>query len=153
MDPRRIACATAVVAAGALLLSGALVSAAPAGGFGAQPASGAGGTLYRCADGAPTVTAALGIELCDGEPTPLLAARAEPDNLQVRAGALVVAVGPGGVAAREGVQPGDLIYRVAGADAAGADDVRAGVAATGPNSDTQINFLRRGRPYRIKLRR
>ena len=117
----------------------------------AQPAQ---ESLYRCAAGARVVeVATLGLELCDAEATTLLARRAEPDNLQTRAGALVVEVEDGGIAAVAGVQPGDMIYRAAGADVAGADDAGAGLASVGTDSDTQINFLRRGRPYRIKLRR
>ena len=97
--------------------------------------------------------ACWGLDLCDAEPTPLLAERAEPDNLQTRDGALVVDVEEGGIAAVAGVQPGDVIYRVAGVDVPGAADAGAGLADVGTDSDTQINFLRRGRPYRIKLRR
>ena len=109
--------------------------------------------LYRCADAATVEVAALGLDLCDSEPTARLAERAEPDNLQNRDGALVVEVRDGGVAARAGTEPGDVIYRVAGVDVAGAAEAAAGLAGVGSASDTQINFLRRGRPYRIKLRR
>ncbi|MCY4026648.1 MAG: hypothetical protein OXH75_10110, partial [Acidobacteria bacterium] len=109
--------------------------------------------LYRCAAETTVAVATVGIELCDAEPTPLLAERAEPDNLQIRGGALVVEVEDGGVAGVAGVQPGDMIYRVARADVPGAGAVAAGLAGVGTDSDTQINFLRRGRPYRIKLRR
>jgi len=117
--------------------------------LGAQPAA----ALYRCVDGRTVAVAVLGLELCDAAPTPRLAERAEPDNLQTRDGALVVEVDDGGIAAIAGVQPGDMIYRAAGADVSGAVDARVGLAAVGTDSDTQINFLRRGRPYRIKLRR
>ena len=134
----------------ALALAGAAgLGAAPLP-SGAQPSREA---LYRCAAGTPVEVQALGLGLCDSEPTQLLARRAEPDNLQTRAGALVVEVDDGGIAASAGVQPGDMIYRVAGVDVAGADDAGAGLANVGADSDTQINFLRRGRPYRIKLRR
>ena len=109
--------------------------------------------LYRCAAGTPVEVATLGLDLCDSEPTVLLAQRAEPDNLQTRAGALVVEVDDGSIAALAGVQPGDMIYRVAGVDVTGADGAGTGLASVGTDSDTQINFLRRGRPYRIKLRR
>ena len=97
--------------------------------------------------------AILGLDLCDAEPTPLLAERAEPDNLQTRGGALAVEVEAGGIAAAAGVQAGDMIYRVAGVDVTGATDAGSRLVTVGPDSDTQINFLRRGRPYRIKLRR
>ena len=143
-----------IVAAGGLWpvlsLAGAPAGPAASVALGAQPAEAA---LYRCAAGPTVEVANLGLDLCDAEPTPLLAARAEPDNLQTRAGALVAAVDDGGIAAVAGVQPGDMIYRVAGVDVAAADDAAPGLAGVGTDSDTQINFLRRGRPYRIKLRR
>ncbi len=120
---------------------------------GRQDASPAQAALYRCVDAVRVEAAALGFSLCDAEPTPLLARRAEPDNLQIRDGALVAAVNDGGVAALAGVQAGDLIYRVAGADVTRAADAGRRLANVGSDSDTQINFLRRGRPYRIKLRR
>lgn len=109
--------------------------------------------LYRCSDAETVEVAALGLGLCDARPTALLAERAEPDNLQTRAGALVVEVADGGLAARAGTEPGDVIYRVAGVDVAGGAEAAAGLAGVDSGSDTQINFLRRGRPYRIKLRR
>ena len=109
--------------------------------------------LYRCVAGTTVEIALLRLDLCDAEPTPLLAERAEPDNLQTRGGALVVEVEDGGIAAIAGVQPGDMIYRVAGVDVTGTAGAVPGLARVGTDSDTQINFLRRGRPYRIKLRR
>ena len=133
-----------------LLLAGSPATAVASGSSGAQPAEAA---LYRCETEATVAVALLGMDLCDAEPTPLLAERAEPDNLQTRDGALVVDVEEGGIAAVAGVQPGDVIYRVAGVDVPGAADAGAGLANVGTDSDTQINFLRRGRPYRIKLRR
>lgn len=132
-----------------LLVAGSVLGS-PAVASGMQPAE---RTLYRCVDGPTVDVVVLGIELCDSQPTPRLAERAEPDNLQTRDGALVVEVVDGGIAAVAGVQPGDMIFRVAGVDVPGADDAGAGLAAVGTDSDTQINFLRRGRPYRIKLRR
>ena len=133
---------------GILAAAGLLLAA------GAAPADQlAAAALYRCADDATVEVAALGLGLCDSEPTARLAERAEPDNLQTRDGALVVAVTDGGVAALAGTEPGDVIYRVAGVDVAGAAEAAAGLAGVGSDSDTQINFLRRGRPYRIKLRR
>ena len=132
----------------ALLVSGAApVTAAPAS-TGIQEAA-----LYRCAAERTIAVATLGIALCDAAPTPLLAERAEPDNLQIRDGALVAEVEDGGIAGVAGVQTGDMIYRVAGVDVIGADGAATGLADIGTDSDTQINFLRRGRPYRIKLRR
>lgn len=149
----RSAVARIVRAAGlasALALAAVAGSAAAPSSSDAQPAQ---ESLYRCAAGEPVEVATLGLDLCDAEPTTLLARRAEPDNLQTREGALVVEVVDDGIAAVAGVQPGDMIYRVAGVDVAGAEDAGAGLASVGTDSDTQINFLRRGRPYRIKLRR
>ncbi|MYD85894.1 MAG: PDZ domain-containing protein [Acidobacteria bacterium] len=150
----RSAVARIVRAAGlasALALAAVAGSAAAPSSSDAQPAR---ESLYRCAAGEPVVeVATLGLDLCDAEPTTLLARRAEPDNLQTREGALVVEVEDDGIASGAGVQPGDMIYRVAGVDVAGAEDAGAGLASVGTDSDTQINFLRRGRPYRIKLRR
>ena len=86
----------------------------------AQPAETA---LYRCeTESERSRVAILGIEMCNSQPTPRLAERAEPDNLQIRAGALVVEVVDSGIAAVAGVRPGDMIYRVAGVDVPGADD-------------------------------
>ena len=133
----------------ALLVAGGILGPSAVA-FGSQPVAAA---LYRCADGTTVAVAALGLDLCDAAPTPRLAERAEPDNLQTRDGALVVEVDDGGVAAIAGVQPGDMIYRVAGADVPGAEDAGVGLAAVGTDSDTLINFLRRGRPYLVKLRR
>ena len=148
---RAVAWMAAVGSLGAVLsMAGAQPSAAVPLPFGSQPAAAA---LYRCVAETTVVVASLGLALCDAEPTPLLAERAAPDNLQTRDGALVVEVENGGIAAIAGVQPGDMIYRVAGVDVPGADDAGAGLATVGTDSDTQINFLRRGRPYRIKLRR
>ena len=132
----------------ALLVAGCILGPSAVA-FGAQPAA----VLYRCVDATTVAVAALGLDLCDSAPTPRLAERAEPDNLQTRDGALVVEVDDGGIAAIAGVQPGDMIYRVAGVDVPGAEDAGVGLAGVGTDSDTQINFLRRGRPYRIKLRR
>ena len=109
--------------------------------------------LYRCVEETDVAVAIVGLVLCTAEPTPLLHERAVPENLQVRDGALVVTVGDGGRAAVEGVQAGDMIYRVAGEDIADADTAGKRLGNVVSESDTMINFLRRGRPYRIKLRR
>ena len=135
--------AVALMVAGSVLGPSAVALAA-------QPAETA---LYRCETERTVEVAILGIEMCNSEPTPRLAERAEPDNLQTRGGALVVEVADGGIAAIAGTQPGDMVFRVAGVDVSGAEEAAAGLAAVGTDSDTQINFLRRGRPYRIKLRR
>ena len=143
------------MAAGAgLALTVAPIGAAPSPGAprpeGTQPAA---TVLYRCVAGTESDVESIGLALCDAEPTPALHERAEQDNLQIRAGALVVEVEKGGSAATEGVEAGDMIYRVAGVDVAGATAAGSQLAGVRRNADTQINFLRRGRPYRIKLRR
>ncbi len=109
--------------------------------------------LYRCADAAYVEVDPLGLTLCDAAPTDPLRARAEADNLQVRSGALVVSVAPGGLAAREGLLPKDVIFRVAGSDVDGGGPAATYLSAVAAESDTVVNFLRAGRPYRVKLRR
>ena len=109
--------------------------------------------LYRCVEETAVAVAIVDLVLCTAEPTPQLHERAAPENLQIRDGALVVTVGDGGRAAVEGVQAGDMIYRVAGEDTADAGTAGERLGNVVSESDTMINFLRRGRPYRIKLRR
>ena len=109
--------------------------------------------LYRCADAARVEAVPVGLTLCDAAPTDALANRSEPDNLQVRSGALVMTVAPGGLAAREGLLANDMIFRVAGSDVEGAGAAAVRLSDVGAASDTLVNFLREGRPYRVKLRR
>lgn len=110
--------------------------------------------FYACVDGTTAVEAPLvGIELCDAAPTDALTARAEEDNLQVLDGALVVSADPDGVGAVEGLQAGDVIYRVGGIDVTGAEAAADRLAGIVAERDTVANFLRGGRPYRVKLRR
>ena len=109
--------------------------------------------LYRCADAARVEAEPVGLTLCDAAPTAALADRAAPDNLQVRPGALVVAVLPAGPAAREGLLPDDMIFRVAGADVDGGGAAAGQLSSVRAASDTLVNFLRGGRPYLVKLRR
>lgn len=130
--------------------AGVFLLAALAGGAAAQDAA-AG--LYVCG-GAPQVESALaGLTLCDGLPTGELSARAGPDNLQVRDGARVAALLPDGIAGVAGMRVGDLIYRVGGVDVPDARSAADSLARVRLRSDTVVNFLRGGRPYRIKLRR
>ncbi|MCY4076413.1 MAG: hypothetical protein OXH04_13400 [Acidobacteria bacterium] len=139
------------LATGAVVLGASLAAASlAAAGRAAQPADPA---LYRCADAARVEAERVGLTLCDAAPTPALADRAERDNLQLRPGALVVAVVPEGLAAREGLLPNDMIFRVAGSDVAGGGAASARLVAVGAESDTLVNFLRGGRPYLVKLRR
>ena len=110
--------------------------------------------LYTCVEGAMAVEAPLvGVELCDAAPTDALLARAVEDNLQVLSGALVVSADPDGVGATEGLQADDVIYRVGGVDVAGAEAAAERLAGIVSERDTLANFLRRGRPYLVKLRR
>ncbi|MCY4025360.1 MAG: hypothetical protein OXH75_03485 [Acidobacteria bacterium] len=135
------------LATGAVVLGASLTAAA---GGGTQSAD---APLYRCADAGRSEAEPVGLTLCDAAPTPALEDRAERDNLQLRPGALVVAVVPDGLAAREGLLPNDMIFRVAGSDVGGGGAATARLAAVGVESDTLVNFLRTGRPYLVKLRR
>ena len=109
--------------------------------------------LYACGDRPHAEAAALGLTLCDALPTAALSARAEPENLQVREGALVTDVPAGGVSSVAGFAVGDLIYRVGGVDVPDARAAVENLGRVGSRADTVVNFLRGGRPYRIKLRR
>ena len=143
----------AAVAAVGLAAVAATASAWALPASGRQAAQNADAPLYRCADDARVEAELVGLTLCDAEPTVALADRAGPDNLQIRPGALVVAVARDGRAGREGLQADDMIFRVAHADVAGGGDAVLRLAGIRPESDTLVNFLRAGRPYRIKLRR
>ena len=110
--------------------------------------------FYVCVEETMAVEAPLvGIELCDAAPTGALTARAEEDNLQVRSGALVVSADPNGVGATEGLQAGDVIYQVGTVGVATAEAAAERLAGIVAERDTVANFLRGGRPYRVKLRR
>ena len=109
--------------------------------------------LYACVDNTESEAMLAGTTLCTAEPTETLTARAETDNLQVRRGALVADVETGGIAAIAGLTIGDLIYRVGGVDVNEAGAATERLGTLGANADTVVNFLRGGRPYRVKLRR
>ena len=108
--------------------------------------------LYACAATPPVDAGSVGVAVCDAAPTPMLTEQAEVNNWQVRAGALVVDLDASGVSVSAGLEPGDMIYRVGGMDVTDARAAVALLAEVGPTSDTVVNFLRRGRPYRVKLR-
>ena len=144
-DWRAVAALTA-----AFTLAFTVAASPPAGGRSVQAAA---APLYRCTDATRVEAGPVGLTLCDAEPTGELVDRAERDHLQVRSGALVVTVAPGGVAAREGLVPNDMIFRVAGSDVDGGGPAGARLSDVGAASDTLVNFLRAGRPYRVKLRR
>ena len=110
------------------------------------------GQLYACASPAESEAPLAAMAICDAAATSELSQRAEVDNLQVREGALVVELEPAGVAGVSGLQVGDVIYRVGGIDVASADSAADQLTAIGADFDTVVNFLRGGRPYRVKLR-
>lgn len=109
--------------------------------------------FYACVDTAPAADAPLGLALCDARPTAALTDRSEVDNLQIRDGALVVEVEANGISAIAGLQPGDVIYRVGGVNVSTASSAASELERVGTTADTVVNFLRGGRPYRVKLRR
>ena len=112
-----------------------------------------GGALYVCADPGAARTVDIGATICDAAPTGTLTERLEPDNLQLREGALVTGVSAGGIAQVAGLQAEDVIYRVGGVDVEDNVEATARLSLIGDRADTTVNFLRRGRPYRVKLRR
>ena len=115
--------------------------------------TGEGAHLYVCTDTTSAGVPGVGVTVCDATGTPELARRSEADNLQSREGALVVSLEDDGVSARAGLQPRDVIYRVGGVDVDTAASAAEVLAQIGARSDTIVNFLRDGRPYRVKLRR
>ena len=109
--------------------------------------------LYGCDDGTSTRAVIVGATLCTATPTGELTRRAKAENLQVREGALVVELESDGVAGLAGLQQGDMIYRIGGTDVGDAAAATGRLAGVRTASDTVVNFLRGGRPYRVKLRR
>ena len=109
--------------------------------------------LYSCATASRADATPIGVTVCDAAATTILTDRAEVENLQVRDGALVVELEATGVSETAGLQPGDMIYRVGGVDVTDAQTAVATLGEIGTQADTVVNFLRRGRPYRVKLRR
>ena len=85
-------------------------------------------------------------------PTDALTRRITVDNLQLRTGALVTEVAAGSVLQIAGLEEGDVIYRVGGVDVENNVEVRARLSLIEEAADTVVNFLRRGRPYRLKIR-
>ncbi len=112
-----------------------------------------GEALYVCANPDVTRTIDIGATICDAMPTGALTTRLEPDNLQLREGALVTAVSDGGIAQVAGLRAGDVIYRVGGVDVEDNIEATARLSLLRENADTVVNFLRRGRPYLVRLRR
>ena len=122
-------------------------------GFAAIAPAQTGDALYVCTGAGAARTIDIGATICDAAPTGALTERLEPDNLQLRAGALVTGVSGGGIAQVAGLQAGDVIYRVGGVDVEDNIEATARLSLIGDTADTVVNFLRRGRPYRVKLRR
>ena len=112
-----------------------------------------GEALYTCSDTPVVEVSDIGATLCDAEPTETLTERIDIDNLQLRSGALVTEVVADRVGQVAGLRPGDVIYRVGGVDVIGAEEATERIALIERASDTVVNFLRRGRPYRVKIRR
>lgn len=110
------------------------------------------GQLYECASTTKSEAPFADMVICDAAATSELSRRAEVDNLQVREGALVVELEPSGVAGVAGLQIGDVIYRVGGINVTSANSAAVRLTTMGADSDTVVNFLRGGRPYRVKLR-
>lgn len=108
--------------------------------------------LYACAESTTADVALVGVTICDAQPTAELARRATLENLQIREGAIIVQLDPKGVSSTSGLQTGDMIYRVGGIDVPHAEAAVEHLARVGRAADTVVNFLRGGRPYRIKLR-
>jgi C-terminal processing protease CtpA/Prc len=109
--------------------------------------------LYVCATPAGTRTLEIGATVCDAASTDALTDRIDVDNLQLRAGALVTEVAADSVLQIAGLQEGDVIYRVGGVDVDDNVTVAARLSLIEEAADTVVNFLRRGRPYRVKIRR
>ena len=133
-----------LVAAASLVA--AMLSVAPA------VATQDGEPLYTCVDATRTRTLEIGATVCDAAPTDALTQRIEVDNLQLRAGALVTEVAADSVLQIAGLEEGDVIYRVGGVDVDNNVEVTARLSLIQESADTVINFLRRGRPYRLKIR-
>ena len=111
-----------------------------------------GDALYLCMSDADTRALDIGATVCDATPTDALTQRMEVDNLQLRTGVLVTEVTVGDVAQTAGLAPGDVIYRVGGVDVGDNVLAAARLSLLMADTDTVVNFLRRGRPYRVKLR-
>ncbi len=108
--------------------------------------------LYTCLADSEAASEIAGVQLCTAEQTATLVNRAEPDNLQMRRGALVSSVETTGIGATAGLTGGDVIYRIGGNDVAEAGTAAEQLNMIGSSADTVVNFLRKGRPYRVTLR-
>ena len=108
--------------------------------------------LYTCIEATVTRSPDVDASVCDAGPTDALTQRLEFDNLQLRTGALITEVVTGGVAHLAGLRAGDVIYRIGGVDVDGNVEATFRLSLIEETADTVVNFLRRGRPYRVKIR-
>ncbi len=109
--------------------------------------------FYDCTEATTVEVVRLGVTICNAVPTAALMARAPAENLQIREGALVMDLETNGVSAIAGLKPGDMLYRVGGIDVSGVKAAAKNLSNISTSADTIVNFLRGGRPYRVKLRR
>ena len=119
---------------------------------GLAPATAQDLPLYTCADTGGARPLVVDITICDAKPTESLTQRMDADNLQLREGVLITEVIPDGVGPVAGLQSGDVIYRVGGVDVTNTSETAERLTLLVANADAVITFLRRGRPYRVKLR-
>lgn len=108
---------------------------------------------YECWEQNPArhVKAAAGVTLCSGRPPGTGTA---PDGGDTQTGgALIVSLESGGIAERDGLRAGDLIYKVDGALVTDARSAAAGLGDIQDARDTLVNFLRGGKPYLVRLRK
>jgi hypothetical protein len=69
------------------------------------------------------------------------------------AGALVTAAAEDGIASREGLRSGDVIYRIAGEAVTSAQEAARLLERAASGNDTVVNFKREGKPYLVRLPR
>ena len=108
--------------------------------------------LYTCQDEFRKEISLFGLTVCDAKLSENLSAHIQEENLQTRSGILVVVVKNGGISNIAGLQENDLIYRIGGSDIIETKSAITSFNRISVQADTVINFLRGGRPYRIKIR-
>jgi C-terminal processing protease CtpA/Prc len=108
--------------------------------------------LYICKSETSASVVIIGLTLCTATSTNELSLLSEERNLQIREGVLIVKIEPNSISEQAGLQQGDMIYRIGSSDIIELQTAADRLAGVRRNSDTVVNFLRRGRPYRIKFR-
>ncbi len=108
--------------------------------------------LYICQDESREEISPFGLTVCDAKLSENLSERIQEENLQTRNGILVVTVKNGSISDTAGLQENDLIYRIGGSDIMKTKSAITSFTQIRVQADTVINFLRGGRPYRIKIR-